>query len=97
MRSVRRIRSIVKRKTAADCCGLLNFQESKRLLVGPADGGLLAALADDQRVGTVRETLAPYPGWDPEVSNNMDPRYTWTDNLNVPQPRTFTFGVNLSF
>ena len=57
MRSVRRIRSIVKRKTAADCRGLLNFQESKRLLVGPADGGLLAALADDQRVGTVRETL----------------------------------------
>ena len=41
--------------------------------------------------------LTPYPGWDPEVSNNMDPRYTWTDNLNVPQPRTFTFGVNLSF
>ena len=41
--------------------------------------------------------LTPYPGWDPEVSNNMDPRYTWTNNLNVPQPRTFTFGVNLSF
>ena len=57
MRSVRRIRSIVKRKTAADCCGLLNFQESKRLLVHPADGGLLAALADDQRVGAVCETL----------------------------------------
>ncbi len=40
--------------------------------------------------------LTPYPGWDPEVSNNLDPRATWTDNLNVPQPRTFTFGVNLS-
>ena len=57
MRSVRRIRSIVKRKTAADCCGLLNFQESKRLLVHPADGSLAATLADDQRVGAVCETL----------------------------------------
>jgi len=41
--------------------------------------------------------LTPYPGWDPEVSNNLDPRYTGTDNLNVPQPRTYTFGVNLTF
>lgn len=41
--------------------------------------------------------LTRYPGWDPEVSNNLDPRLTWTDNLNVPQPRTFTFGANLTF
>ena len=41
--------------------------------------------------------LTPYPGWDPEVSNNLDPRYTGTDNLNVPQPRTITFGTNLTF
>lgn len=38
-----------------------------------------------------------YPGWDPEVSNDLDPRYTGTDNLNVPQPRTYTFGLNLTF
>ena len=41
--------------------------------------------------------LTPYPGWDPEVSNNLDPRYTWTDNLNVPNPRTYTIGANLTF
>lgn len=41
--------------------------------------------------------LTRYPGWDPEVSNNLDPRYTGTDNLNVPQPRTYTFGLNLTF
>lgn len=41
--------------------------------------------------------LTRYPGWDPEVSNSLDPRYTGTDNLNVPQPRTYTLGLNLTF
>lgn len=41
--------------------------------------------------------LTRYPGWDPEVSSNMDPRFFGVDNLNVPQPRTFTFGVNINF
>lgn len=41
--------------------------------------------------------LTKYPGWDPEVSANMDPRFFGTDNLSVPQPRTYTMGVNLTF
>jgi len=41
--------------------------------------------------------LTRYPGWDPEVSNNMDPRFFGVDNLSVPQPRTFTFGLNVTF
>lgn len=41
--------------------------------------------------------LTRYPGWDPEVSNNLDPRFFGVDNLSVPQPRTFTFGINVTF
>lgn len=41
--------------------------------------------------------LSRYPGWDPEVSNNLDPRFFGVDNLNVPTPRTFMFGFNLTF
>lgn len=41
--------------------------------------------------------LTRYPGWDPEVSSNMDPRFFGVDALNVPQPRTFTFGMNITF
>ena len=41
--------------------------------------------------------LTKYPGWDPEVSSNMDPRFFGVDNLSVPQTRTYTFGVNLTF
>lgn len=41
--------------------------------------------------------LTRYPGYDPEVSSNMDPRFFGVDNLNVPQPRTFTFGLNITF
>ena len=38
-----------------------------------------------------------YPGWDPEVSTNMDPRFFGVEKLSVPQPRTFTFGLNITF
>lgn len=41
--------------------------------------------------------LTKYPGWDPEVSSNMDPRFFGIDNLNVPQPRTYTMGLNITF
>ena len=41
--------------------------------------------------------LTKYAGWDPEVSSNLDPRFFGVDNLSVPQPRTYTFGVNLTF
>lgn len=41
--------------------------------------------------------LTKYSGWDPEVSSNMDPRYFGVDNMSVPQPRSFNFGVNVSF
>ena len=41
--------------------------------------------------------LTKYAGWDPEVSANLDPRFFGVDNLSVPQPRTYTFGVNLTF
>lgn len=38
-----------------------------------------------------------YPGYDPEVSSNMDARFFGTDDLNVPQPRSVVFGFNISF
>ena len=41
--------------------------------------------------------LTKYPGWDPEVSADLDPSKFGVDNLSVPQPRTYTFGVNLTF
>lgn len=41
--------------------------------------------------------LTRYPGYDPEVSSNLDARFFGVDDLNVPQPRTFTFGLNLTF
>lgn len=41
--------------------------------------------------------LTKYSGWDPEVSNNMDPQFFGVDLFSVPQPRTFTIGANISF
>lgn len=41
--------------------------------------------------------ISNYPGWDPQVSNNMDPRFFSVDTFNVPQPRTFTIGINANF
>lgn len=41
--------------------------------------------------------FAPYSGYDPEVSDNMDPRFFGTDNFSMPAPRTVSFGVNLGF
>ena len=41
--------------------------------------------------------LTKYPGWDPEVSDQLDARFFGVDDLCVPQPRTYTFGVNLTF
>ncbi len=38
-----------------------------------------------------------YPGWDPEISTNLDPRFVGVDNWVVPQPRTFLMGANFSF
>ena len=38
-----------------------------------------------------------YSGWDPEVSNNLDPRFMGVDNVSVPQPRMFCFGLNVTF
>ena len=38
-----------------------------------------------------------YSGWDPEVNTNLDPRFSGTDALNNPQPRTFSIGTNISF
>ncbi len=40
--------------------------------------------------------LTNYSGWDPEVNNNLDPRYYGVDLFGVPQPRTFSFGVNIN-
>jgi TonB-linked SusC/RagA family outer membrane protein len=40
--------------------------------------------------------LSKYPGWDPEVNTNNDARYIGVDNLNVPQPRIYSLGINLS-
>ena len=41
--------------------------------------------------------LTNYSGWDPEVNTNMDPRFVGIDLFNVPQPRMFSIGANLSF
>lgn len=38
-----------------------------------------------------------YSDWDPEVSNNLDPRFMGVDNFSVPQPRMFCFGLNVTF
>lgn len=35
-------------------------------------------------------------GWDPEVNTNNDARYVGVDNFNIPQPRVYTFGINLT-
>jgi len=40
--------------------------------------------------------LTKYSGWDPEVNNNLDPRFTGVDLFSVPQPRTFSIGVNIN-
>ena len=37
-----------------------------------------------------------YSGWDPEVSNNLDPRFMGVDNFSVPQPRMCCFGLNVT-
>lgn len=41
--------------------------------------------------------LTKYTGWDPETNNSMNPHTFGVATLGVPQPRTFSFGVNLSF
>lgn len=41
--------------------------------------------------------LTKYPGWDPEISNNLDPQYFGVDNYSVPQPRSFIVGASITF
>lgn len=41
--------------------------------------------------------LTRYSGVDPEVSKNYDARYMSDDNMNLPQPRTISFGINAGF
>ena len=42
--------------------------------------------------------LTPYDeGWDPEVNTNNDARYIAVDNFNIPQPRVYTLGFNITF
>lgn len=41
--------------------------------------------------------LTKYSGWDPQVSNNLDPRFFNVDKMSVPQPRTISIGANISF
>ncbi len=38
-----------------------------------------------------------YPGWDPETSVDLDPRFYGEDNDGVPQPRIFKMGINITF
>ena len=40
--------------------------------------------------------LTRYSGWDPEVNTNLDPRFYGVDLFGVPQPRTFSFGININ-
>lgn len=39
--------------------------------------------------------FTPYSGYDPEVSNNLDPSKFGVDNFSMPAPRTFNFGINV--
>ncbi|MDQ8054319.1 MAG: TonB-dependent receptor [Pedobacter sp.] len=39
--------------------------------------------------------LTPYSGYDPEVSNNLDPSKFGVDIFSMPAPRTFNFGLNI--
>src|SRR5690606_7961804 len=41
--------------------------------------------------------LTRYSGIDPEVSKNYDARFMSDDNMNLPQPRTISFGINAGF
>ncbi|MEN7551919.1 TonB-dependent receptor [Rapidithrix thailandica] len=41
--------------------------------------------------------ISKYSGLDPEVTKNFDPRFMAEDNFNLPQPRSFSFGINASF
>jgi len=41
--------------------------------------------------------LTGYSGIDPEVSDNLDPKFIGDDNLVMPQLRSFNLGVNLTF
>lgn len=39
--------------------------------------------------------FTPYSGYDPEVSNNLDPSKFGVDIFSMPAPRTFNFGLNI--
>jgi hypothetical protein len=41
--------------------------------------------------------ITNYSGIDPEVSDNLDPKFLGDDNLVMPQLRTFNIGFNLTF
>jgi TonB-linked SusC/RagA family outer membrane protein len=41
--------------------------------------------------------LSKYPGWDPEVSKNLDAETFGVDRFTVPQPRIYSVGINLTF
>lgn len=46
---------------------------------------------------TTSSSARAIPGWDPETSVNLDPRFYGEDNDGVPQPRIFKLGVNITF
>ncbi len=41
--------------------------------------------------------ITPYSGYDPEVSNNLDPSKYGVDLFSMPAPRSVSFGLNMSF
>jgi TonB-linked SusC/RagA family outer membrane protein len=41
--------------------------------------------------------FTPYSGYDPEVSNNLDPSKYGVDVFSMPAPRTVNLGVNIGF
>lgn len=70
----------------------LSYNFGKKVLDAFSMKGLRIYLQGDNLFLITR-----YPGYDPEVSSNLDARYFGVDNLNVPPPRTITFGANLTF
>ncbi len=41
--------------------------------------------------------FSKYPGWDPEISVDLDPALIGVDNYGVPTPRIFKAGINITF
>jgi TonB-linked SusC/RagA family outer membrane protein len=70
----------------------LGYNLSQRILSKIGFQGLRIYLQGDNLY-----LLTNYSGLDPEVNDNLDPRFMGDDNLVIPQLRTINVGVNVTF